>query len=715
MLRTQQRRPLAVASPLGDDVLLLHSMTGKEELGRLSACELHLLSEDHDISFDDLLAQNVTVRVDTLGGEPRYFNGYVSRFVQVGDLGDLARYQATVVPWLWFLTRAADCRIFQEMTVPDIIEDVFRDFGFTDYKRLLDGNYPPREYCVQYRETAFDFVSRLMEQEGIHYFFQHENGKHTLVLADDASAHDTFPGYEQIRFHNEDEAVTDYEYIFGLTVARAVRTGTYSLNDYDFESPKKSLQTRSQVRRDHSNADFERYDYPGHYTQFDDGERYARIRVQELQSEHEIIRGRGIARGLAPGFVFELTEHPRPDKCRQYLVTAADYSMKSNLFDSSGAPIDAEPTFTCRFTAVEREVAYRPRRITPHPIVEGPQTATVVGPKGEEIHTDKYGRVKVHFHWDRHGKADENSSCWIRVAQVSAGKKWGAAFTPRIGQEVIVEFLEGNPDRPIITGRVYNANNMPPYELPGDKTISTVRTNSSLGGQGFNEIRFQDKKGHEQLFMHAEKDHDLRVGNDSKTSIGANEHVTVDGDRLEKIGGDKHLTITGDHNEKIDGSLSIDAGMDVQEKVGFNHAIDAGMTMHLKAGMNMVLEAGMTLTLKAGGGFIVIGPTGVAISGMPVLLNSGGSAGSGSGSSPDAPKKPAAADESKAGAVAEAKAPKPPKPTKFSPAAVVLKRAARDGTPFTEQCPYKNAPTTPSEMNEPPGDVDDTGEIEPSG
>jgi len=309
----------------------------------------------------------------------------------------------------------------------------------------------------------------------------------------------------------------------------------------------------------------------------------------------------------------------------------------------------------------------------------------VVGPPGEEIYVDKYGRVKVQFHWDRKGKYNEKSSCWIRVSQNWAGKRWGAMFIPRIGQEVIVDFIEGDPDRPIITGRVYNGASMPPYELPDQKTKSTVKTYSSKGGGGFNELRFEDKKGDEQIFIHAEKDQDIRIKKDLMEWVGQDSHLIVKRDKLEKVEGDKHLGVKGDKNEKVDGTVSLKAGMDLQEKVGMKYACDAGMEIHLKAGMNVVIEAGMSITLKAGGGFIVVGPTGVIISGTPVLINSGGAAGAGTGSSPHPPKDPIEADQAVPGQKEDMPPPKaPPKPTVYSPAALVMKNAARDGMPFCD-------------------------------
>jgi len=662
-------------------------MSGEERLGRPFRFDLDLLSEDAEIDFTQVVGKNMTVRHELLSGETRHFNGYVSRFAQVGRLGRMARYQATLVPWLWFLTRTSDCQIFQEMTVPDIIEKVFSDLHFTDFKRRLDASYRTWNYCTQYRETAFNFVSRLMEQEGIYYYFSHEDGKHTLVLADGATSHDPFPGYDTIRYHHPGQAVIDFDYILAWQLEQRVQSGQYAMNDFDFTAPKKSLQVRSQIRRSHGGAGMEIYDYPGDYTAYDNGEQYSRVRIEELQSQHEVVRGEGNAGGVAPGCTFTLSEHPRQDQCRKYLVTGAHYHLEADEYDSDGAPTGRGPAYTCSFDAISADEAFRAARATTKPLIQGPQTAIVTGPGGEEIHTDEYGRVKVQFHWDRHGKADDNSSCWIRVSQGWAGKKWGAIYLPRIGQEVIVEFLEGDPDRPIITGRVYNGGLMPPYDLPGNKTLSTLKSNSSKGGGGFNEIRFEDKKGEEQIFVHAESNQDIRVKNDTKEWIGRDRHMIVKRDQFEKVEGDKHLAVMGDQNEKIDGTVSVDAGGDMQQKVGLNHALDAGMEIHLKAGMKVVVEGGIQISLKVGGNFVDISPMGVTITGTMVNINSGGSAGSGSGSSPEAPTDPLEAADADPGAVAEPTTAKtPPTPTAYSAQAKVLKQAAAAGTPFCERC-----------------------------
>lgn len=695
---TQKHRLMAVSSPLGEDVLLFRRLTAIEELSRPFEYHLDLLSEDWDIRFDDLLGQTMTVRLELPENEePRYFNGYVSRFSYVGTHGRYATYQATLRPWLWLLTRTADCRIFQEKKVPDIIKEIFREAGFTDFEEHLSGNYRQWEYCVQYRETDFNFVSRLLEQEGIYYYFKHVNGKHTLVLADSYSAHQPVAGYEEIPYFPPDQhRRLELDYIFNWTVEQHVQPGAYALNDFDFKVPRKGLRCSSAISRQHAQADFEIFDYPGEYVESADGDQYARARIEELQAQHEVAHGQGNARGLTVGALFRLTGFPRADQNREYLILSATHQLQTNEYESDRFG-GTEERYECTFSAMDAQQPYRAPRLTPKPVVQGPQTAMVVGKSGEEIWTDEYGRVKVQFHWDRYGKADENSSCWIRVAQNWAGKQWGAVYLPRIGHEVIVEFLEGDPDQPIITGRVYNGMAMPPYELPAQKTKSALKSLSSKGGGGFNEFRFEDKKGDEQIFIHAEKDQHNRVKKDTREWVGQDRHLIVIRDQFEQVQGDKHLSVTGDQNEKINGTVSLETVMDLQQKVGMKHALDAGMEIHLKAGMNVIIEAGMSITLKAGGGFVVVGPAGVTISGTPVLINSGGSAGSGSGCSVDSPKLPKEADRAEPGTLTEVQAtPVTPSTGQPSSATLVsgyqnaqaqtLANAARDGTPFCEKC-----------------------------
>ncbi|MDH5326829.1 MAG: type VI secretion system tip protein VgrG [Gammaproteobacteria bacterium] len=589
------RGSLGISTPLGDDVLQLYSLNGTETLGRLFQYELELLSKDDNIDLDKILAQRVTIKVTLLDNSTRHIDGYVCEFSQTGNRGNYSAYRAVIRPWLWFLTRTSDCRIFQEMKVPDIIKQVFRDLGYSDFEDTLSGNYRKWDYCVQYRESDYNFISRLMEQEGIYYYFKHTEGKHTLVLSDSISSHQTFSGYEEIPyFPPQERANRERDHIDGWMLTREVHPGIVALNAYDFEKPKVDLAAKSSIIRSHDVADYEIYDYPGEYIEHSDGDNYAQIRVQELQAKFEKSTATANARGVATGSLFKLTQFTRADQNREYLIISTQYEMRAAGFESGGS-VSEEDTFQCTFKAMDSHTQFRSPRITPKPVVQGPQTAVVVGKAGEEIWTDKYGRVKVQFHWDRYGKSDENSSCWVRVAQVWAGKRWGAMHIPRMGQEVIVDFLEGDPDRPIITGRVYNADNMPPYDLPANKTQSGVKSRSSKSGTdaNFNEIRFEDLKGKEQLYIHAEKDQDNIVENNETTDVGK--------DRTEKVG----------NNEKI--------------TIGKNKTDDVGTDYSIKVGKNTVIDSGDSIVFKTGSASIIMKKDGkIQIKGSDILIKASG-------------------------------------------------------------------------------------------
>ena len=649
-MTTQKYREVEIETPLGTDVLLLKEATITEALSQPFIIELQLLSRQEDIHFEDLLGENATLRIELPEGQTRYFNGNFSDFSQTGNAGDFAVYHATLRPWLWFLTQTSDCRIYQNKTVPDIIKDIFRERGFSDFEERLSREYHEWSYCVLYRESYFDFVNRLLEQEGIYYYFEHDNGKHTLVLADSYSSHDLIPGHETLPYHSPNIAtVRDEQHVSQWRVAKKIHPGRIVLDDFDFERPKADLSAHSSIPGNHGQSDYETYDYPGEYRQIDHGESYARTRMEALHSQYEIIRATSDVRALQAGILFKLDLHPREDQNREYLIVSVTHTIQSDAYRSAAQ--SSGPTCTNIFTAMDSATPYRPLQRTSKPKVQGPQTAIVVGPLGEEIYTDEYGRVKLQFHWDRYGQADENASCWIRVSQLWAGKGWGGMTIPRIGQEVIVEFLEGDPDQPIVTGRVYNGDHRTPYKLPQFATRSGIKSQSSKGGGGFNEIRFEDKKGEEQVFLHAERNQDVRIKKDSLEWIGHDRHRIVKNDQFERIEGNSHLTLQGDQNVKINGNTSLDIAKDLQEKVGMKHALEAGTEIHHKAGKNVVIEAGVSITLKAGGGFITIGPAGVTISGVPVLINSGGVAGSGSGCSPDVVKLPMEADDGKPGKI----------------------------------------------------------------
>lgn len=677
---TQDNRPIAIVTPLGDDVLLLRAARVTEGLSRLFEIDCELLSDNTDLTPAELLGKNVTIRSDLSDDKTRYFNGYVAGFSRSLGQSQRATYRVRVVPWLWFLTRSSDCRMYQDQSVPDIVSDVFRERGFNDVRRKLSGTYPPRSFVVQYRETDFNFVSRLLEEEGIYYYFTHENGKHTLVLADSPAAHEPAAGYDTLRFHPTSAGETGGDAVHALMLSGQVQSGAFATTDFDFEQPGKDLVTRSAFDSKYANGDAELFDYPGGFTTVAAGITVAKRRAEEQAVDHETLGGSGDVRGVACGATFSIQDAPSASLDRRWLCTSATHDMEN---DSFGGDIGEGATYRSQFAAIDASRPFRPPRLTPKPVIQGPQTAIVCGKAGEEIDADEHGRVHVRFHWDRRSQSDQTSSCRIRVSQNLAGNKWGGLVLPRIGQEVIVEFLEGDPDCPLVTGCVFNGENPPPYALPANATRSVFKTNSSKGGNGFHEFRIEDKKGQEQLFVHAERDVDVRVKRDTKTFIGRDAHAVVKRNRHEQVDGDRHAIVKGDANEKVDGTISQTAGADLQQKVGAKHALDAGTEIHFKAGMNVVIEAGMSVTLKAGGGFITVGPAGVAISGTPILINSGGSPGTGSGASPDTPQAPQEADQAQAGKSGQVPPPgRPPKPTTFSPAAVALKQAAENGAAF---------------------------------
>ncbi len=587
-------RAMEIVTPLGEDVLLFHRMHGREEMGRLSEFQLDLLSVKADIDLDAILGKNVTVKIALPDDSTRYFNGFVTRFAQGGTYGRYNRYVAVVRSWLWFLTRTTDCRIFQEMTVPDIVKKVFGDHTTADFTLELTGSYRKWNYCVQYRETDYNFVSRLLEEEGIYSYVRHTDGHDTVVLTDSTSKHTTTPGYETIPFISPEQVVRpELERISSWDFAREIQPGVYVHDDYDLERPSVELKTRKVLSRGYAPSDYEIYDYPGHYLQKADGEQYAGVRIDELGSQFETAQAVTNAKGITVGAVFTLSAYPREDQNREHLIVAASYDLEFS--DYEAMPGGAGTSFQCSFVAMSTQQQFRPRRATPKPFVQGPQTAVVVGPGGDEIYTDKYGRVKVQFHWDRLGKKDQNSSCWIRVSHPWAGKGWGSVATPRIGQEVIVDFLEGDPDQPIVTGRVYNAENQPPFGFPAGAVLSGVKSNTHKGS-GNNELSMDDTAGKERVFIHGQYNMDTVVEHDQTSTIHnnrtdkvdvddsetvggnqtqhvvKNQTINIDVNRKETVGGTETITITGHRSETVNG------GEDVTVNGARSHTVNGVQT-----------------------------------------------------------------------------------------------------------------------------------------
>jgi type VI secretion system secreted protein VgrG len=600
---TQATRQIAIETPLGEDVLMLRSFQGQEAISKLFTFELDLVSEEPSIKYDDIVGQTVTLRVNLADGSSRYWNGYVSRFVQAGRDSNVAVYHATMVPWLWFLDQTADCRIFQSKTAPDIIQQIFQEYGFRDFSLSLYGDFVKRDYCVQYRESDFNFVSRLMEEEGIFYFFEHEDGKHTLVLGNDPGAHKPCPNQDSVRYEGTAGGWQDDDVVLQWLQEQEVRPGTFTSTDYNFETPSANML--SSVN---SKGKWEIYDFPGEYTKKADGDKLVKVRLQEQQTPKCVARGTSDCRSFSAGYKFTLTDHYRDDVNQEYVITALRHSAHHNLGFSSGGS-DTTPVYENSFECIPSSTPLRPLRKTPVPVVQGCQTAVVVGPDGEEIFTDQYGRVKVQFHWDREGKKNENSSCWIRVSYPWAGKSWGGIQIPRIGQEVIVDFIEGDPDRPIITGRVYNAGQMPPWDLPGKKMVSGYKSNSTKGGAGYNEISLDDTKGTELIQVHGQYDMDTKIEHDERRhvinnrtkNVDVDETSTIGNNRTEKVGNNEQITIGVNRTESVGANENITIASNRTESVGANESITVALTRTRNVGVNEMVNVGGAQEITIGG------------------------------------------------------------------------------------------------------------------
>jgi len=643
-------RPIRITTPLGDGALRLVRMTGTEELGRMFRYEVELQGDAReDLDFNALLGEAVTVTLTLPEGGERFFHGHVSFLGLVGHRRESWIYRVTLSPWLWFLTRTANCRIFQQMTVPDILRTVFGDYGFSDVDDQLAASYREWEYCVQYRETDFNFVSRLMEQEGIYYYFRHEEDAHTLVLADHLTAHSTVSGHEGVPYYPPSESARREEgHVSEWRVTQEVQPGALEFQEFDPLSPSLDLTVVSNRERPNPQAEFEIRDYPGEYVETGDGEQYAVVRLEEYQTRFQRASGTTNAAGLHSGALFTLERHPRDDQNIEHLVTDASYSLENPVWETRRGEGDEGPTFDMTFTAIPSEQRFVPARSTPKPIVKGPQTAVVTGPSGEEIHTDEHGRITVQFHWDREGEHDENTTCWIRVAQAWAGREWGAIHTPRIGQEVIVDFLEGDPD-----GRVYNAENVPPYSLPDDKTQSGIKSRSSkdAGADNFNELRMEDKSGEEHVYLHAEKDMTEEIENDQTVHVMNNRDKTVDNDetnhivnnRTENVDGNEEIEIGANRTETVTGDEDLTVGGSRTEEIAGSETrmVTAGITENVTGSMDQTIAGALTQTVTGGvtwttsasvaisalGGVNIVAPGGVTWS-DPIFFWTGNAKGS---------------------------------------------------------------------------------------
>ena len=620
MAFTQANQYMSISTPFGADKLLLRSVRGEERISGLFHFFVEMQSEEKSLDFATIVGKSVTISIKVSDSVTRYINGIVGRFVQGGSDARFTTYFAEVHPWLWLLTMSADCRIWQNKSVKDIITGLFTELGFTEYTDSTTGTYEALEYCVQYNETAFSFVSRLMESAGIFYFFKHEDGKHTLILGDDSTAFADCAG----------GAIVDYgiygntpvqNAVLSCTLEELVIPGKYVVDDFGFETPSTDLQGTSDSTVATNGSKRRIYEYPGGFTKKDASDGLSKLRLEEQETPRKLLRGESLAAAFVAGGKTTMQKHYRDDANAAYVLSRVSHAATDEQYSNS-------------FEAFPAANTWRPRRITRKPVIAGTQTALVVGKSGEEIWTDKYGRVKVQFHWDQLGTSDENSSCWIRVAQGWAGKSWGAIFLPRIGQEVVVSFLDGDPDRPLITGSVYNAEQTVPYTLPDNQTRSTVKSNVSKGGGGFNEIRFEDKKDSEEIFVQAQKDLNTVVKNNETHKVGFdkkdagdltvdvynNRTVTLDqgNDKVQVKKGNRELLVdTGNDTYTIAGTRTIkvtkaethtnedaftqNVTKDYTLKVSGNLTIDVTGSVTIKSGQDMTLQSGAGITIKATG------------------------------------------------------------------------------------------------------------------
>lgn len=629
-------------SPDPGFTLDFEGLNGTEKLGRPFEYTLEVSSDTPKGDLTSVLGSSVTVTVTKPDKSKRYFNGIVTRIRFAGMVGGAYRYRLELRPWIWLLSRTQDCRIFQKpsQTIWDVITGVFRNNNFTDFsdQRQNQAGSQVLEYCVQYNETSLDFVTRLMEVYGIYYYFTHANGKHTLVLADDPNSHQSIGKAIAYSYKQTDYRTTD-PHVWGWTSELTLQPGAATFTDYNFTTPSADLTGKSIQKGQHTYGDLEIYEYPGPHGVAADGTKLATVRAQRFGTERQTLQASSNSRDLYTGGKFTLSDFPDKAQNREYLIIEATYTVSgAESVQASGA--DQADSFRCAFSAIVGTSAFRLDGHTRWPTMRGPQTAKVVGKSGDEITTDQYGRIKVQFFWDRLGKNDENSSCWIRVAQMWTGTSWGSIYIPRVGQEVVVEFLDGSPDRPIVTGCVYNATNTVPYTLPDNMTRSTIKTNSSKGGGGFNELRFEDKKGSEEVYFQAQKDYNKLVNNNETVTVdkgnrsytlneGNNSFTISKGTNTFSVKGDNSATVTDGNNSftvsKGNNTTTVSQGNDSLTVSQGNHSITVSAgSSSITAKQAITVQSDQSITLQVGSNSITIDTSGVTISGAKIGTSSTG-------------------------------------------------------------------------------------------
>jgi type VI secretion system secreted protein VgrG len=609
---SQDARLGELTTPLGKDVLALVRFDGTEGLSELFEFRVECLSKKPDLNFDGAIGQQCQVKIK-MYDPAREFNGILVEAQCTGLEHDHHTYRLVLRPWLWLLGRTTDCRIFQDKTAPDIIKEVFNDRGFTDYKSELheEGQCPKLEYCVQYRETDLNFVTRLMEQHGIYYFFKHEGGKHTLVLADSKSSHAAVPGLDSVPLRAATgQFISEVQHLTGWISERRFRTGKVELNDYNYETPNAQMLSDAQASERYQHSDMEFYDYPGKYKKKSEGERYAKIQLQSEQAADHRRHGQGLAVSLFPGGLTKLKEHRQSSENIEYLVVQASHTFVAEHYRATGSG-STDEVYDGSYEFLPSDKPFRAPIVTRKPLIHGIQTAKVVtkdAKSSEEIEVEQLTEIYVQFYWDRKKKR----SCKVRVAQAWSGKNWGGQFIPRVGQEAVIEFLEGDPDRPLVIGTVYNDEYQPPYTLPDNKTVAGIKSNSSKGGGGYNEWNFEDKKGSEVIGLHAEKDYDLVIRHAETRTIGENFGGGASRDTTLKNGDDKLQIQNGSQHVKISQDQTVDAMMTI--------TVSANISIELKVGASKILLEQSGITIEAPTINIKsLGP--MVVKGTPININ----------------------------------------------------------------------------------------------
>ncbi|OHC18127.1 MAG: type IV secretion protein Rhs [Pseudomonadales bacterium GWC2_63_15] len=636
------------------------AFSGREAISQPYRFDLELVSELPDLDLQALLHKPAFLAFDPAG---MGIHGLVHRIAQ-GESGKrLTRYRLTLVPQLAYLAHRINQRIFQHLSVPQIVAQVLEEHGIqADAYRFQLGPviYPPREYCVQYDETDLHFIQRLCEEAGIHYHFEHSTRGHVLVFGDDQTS---FARLGQPTAYLQDNGMTaDEPVIKRFAVRVATRTSRVSRRDYDFEQPRLLMEAAYRAepaQASNSQPDLEDYDYPGRFTERARGKHLSQRALERHRSDCRLAEGSSDQPSLVSGHLLEISDHPRREWNDLWLLTEVLHEGKQPqvLEESITNNVDTGDGFAQgyrnRFSATPWDIPFRPPLNHPKPKVLGSQTAVVTGPAGEEIHCDEYGRVRVQFHWDREGLADDKTSCWLRVSSSWAGDRYGGITIPRVGMEVLVTFLEGDPDQPLVTGCLYHKEHQVPYDLPANKTRTVFKTLSSPGGGGYNELRIEDRKGAEQIYIHAQRDWDENIEHDQKIRVGHERHDTVEANSYSEFRAEEHLAVAGDRKVEVKPDDHLTVAHTQHIKLGTAHLTKAGREIHLKAGQKMVIEAGIELTLKAGGSFIKLDPGGITVSGPLARINAGGTPGKGSGIKIKSPVLPGMADSDKAGSLLE--------------------------------------------------------------